>query len=361
MSIHFLCDCGRKLQAGDDYAGRRTRCPDCNREVPIPGPGPEASPPAPSAVVPKGLSPEQDFGGVPIKSAHGRTSGMAIASLLMGVLSILTFVYLPYYLCLPGLALGIVGLVSINQSDGRLSGGGLAIGGIITSAIGAALLPVALALMMPDLEEAHEEARRAACAKNLEHIGLALRKAHDTKGHYPPAAITKHGTPLLSWRVAILPYIEQKPLYDKFHLDEPWDGAHNKALLPRMPAPFACPNDPAAMPTSKGMTTYRGLAGPGTFLDGEHGISLPDLSDGAATTLAVVEATDAVPWTKPDELAYHPEGVLPKIGSKHPGGFNALFADGSVRLLNREDYPAPLLRGIITRNGGEVVPSPAGP
>jgi len=72
---------------------------------------------------------------------------------------------------------------------------------------------------------------RSVSSNNLKQIGLALHNYHDTYGTLPPAAIVdKKGKPLLSWRVAILPYIEQDNLYKQFKLDEPWDSKHNLAL-----------------------------------------------------------------------------------------------------------------------------------
>ena len=77
---------------------------------------------------------------------------------------------------------------------------------------------------------------------NEKQIALAMHNYHAANDHLPPAAIKdKAGKPLLSWRVAILPYLEQAALYNKFHLDEPWDSPHNKALIASMPAVYACP------------------------------------------------------------------------------------------------------------------------
>src|SRR5689334_2744482 len=64
--------------------------------------------------------------------------------------------------------------------------------------------------------------------------------AHDQQ--LPPAVVYgRYGQPLYSWRVLLLPYIEQDDLYKEFQLDEPWDSPHNLALLPRMPGSYAAP------------------------------------------------------------------------------------------------------------------------
>ena len=72
-----------------------------------------------------------------------------------------------------------------------------------------------------------------------------MHNYHDTYGTFPPAATTDGADkPLLSWRVAILPFLEQQPLYEQFHLDEPWDSPHNKTLIEQMPQVYAIPGSP---------------------------------------------------------------------------------------------------------------------
>jgi prepilin-type processing-associated H-X9-DG protein len=218
------------------------------------------------------------------------------------------------------------------------------------------IAPAALvALLMPATTSAREAARRAQCTNNLKQMALAFHNFHSAENHFPPAAITdKDGKPLLSWRVAILPYLEQQDLYSKFHLDEPWDSPHNKALIPLMPATYACPSGMANQPHT---TFYRVYTGKQTVFEGNEGQGIAGITDGTSNTLLVVEATAAVPWTKPDELRLDPdpEKPLPKFeGKNHPGGFNAAFGDGSVRFIKNSIDPV-VLRALITRNGGEVI------
>ena len=101
-----------------------------------------------------------------------------------------------------------------------------------------------LALALPVVRSARESARLSHCKDNLRQIGLALQGYHNAFGCFPPAAVTdKQGKPLLSWRVAILPYLGSKERYSRFHLDEPWDSPHNLALLNDRPDVYACPSD----------------------------------------------------------------------------------------------------------------------
>ena len=117
---------------------------------------------------------------------------------------------------------------------------------------------------------------RARTVNNLKFIGLAIHNfAAKNGGRIPAAAIRKGDKPLLSWRVAILPWLEENSLYARFHLDEAWDSPHNKALLEEMPRVYApvAPKD-----TTPYATYYQGLVGPGALFDGEEGAKLADVT-----------------------------------------------------------------------------------
>jgi hypothetical protein len=182
---------------------------------------------------------------------------------------------------------------------------------------------------------------------NLKMIGLAMHNyAGANENRFPPAAIRKNGKALLSWRVAILPYLDQNALYERFHLDEPWDSPHNKTLLKEMPPVFAG--------SALEKTLYQVFVGPGALFEGDEGTKLSAVTDGIAFTVLVAEGAKAVPWTKPEDLTYDPEKPLPELGGMLPDGIAVCFADGSARIL-RKTIPASTLRALITRNGGEVV------
>jgi hypothetical protein len=202
---------------------------------------------------------------------------------------------------------------------------------------------------------------RKASAQNLRQIGLALHTFHDKERHLPPPAICdRRGKPLLSWRVAILPYLEQGDLYKQFKLSEPWDSPHNKALLKKMPQVYA----PVGVKTREAFTTfYQAIVGPGAAWElqpdknqplGAAGLRMSDFTDGLSNTIWVVEGWDPVPWTKPADVAYDPKKPLPKLGGLLRNGFSVLFGDGNTRFLSNRTNERTL-RALITRAGGEPI------
>jgi prepilin-type processing-associated H-X9-DG protein len=224
----------------------------------------------------------------------------------------------------------------------------------------ATAVPVAIALLLPATQAAHNQATRAQSVNNLKQIGLALHNFLAANNHFPADIRSKDGKPLLSWRVQLLPFLEQQELFNALRLDEPWDGPHNKAVLERMPAVFAVPTTPA----EPGMTFYRGFSGRGALFDSTvpEGVGIQQITDGTSNTIAVVEASDSVPWTKPasdlpSEMQPKPEqlqALLAQLGGHFHGGFNALFCDGSVRFI-KKSISVITFGALLTRDGGEVI------
>jgi prepilin-type processing-associated H-X9-DG protein len=220
--------------------------------------------------------------------------------------------------------------------------------------------PVLVALLLPAVQAAREAARRSQCVNNLKQMALAFANFESANNGYPASAITdKKGKPLLSWRVAILPYIEHQELYNKFKLDEPWDSPNNKALIKEMPTIYACPSRPAG--AEPGMTYYKVFTGEGTLLQVARPTPIASITDGTSNTIGVVESNTSVIWTKPEDIPFAVAAGVPAkplaaigVGSLHPGGFNASFADGSVKFIKLTINPN-VLQALITRAGGEVI------
>jgi prepilin-type processing-associated H-X9-DG protein len=210
-------------------------------------------------------------------------------------------------------------------------------------------------IIMPAVRIVREGEQWRVCPNNLKQIGLAMYNYHDRHGCFPAAATyDDRGRPLLSWRVTILPFMEQESLYREFHLNEPWYSPHNKTLLGKMPAAFACPHNEDREGWAA-MSTYQVIVGPQTmFTGGTAGVRRDDVTDGTANTILVVETNDLAPWTAPHAVAFLSASSLGTCGSAHPGGLNAAMADGAIRFIKSTIDP-DVLWSLMTRNGGEVI------
>jgi RNA polymerase sigma factor (sigma-70 family) len=193
---------------------------------------------------------------------------------------------------------------------------------------------------------------RARSAANLQKLALAMHAYVEVHGRFPPAALTaRDGKPLLSWRVLLLPHLGHKDLYRQFKTGEPWDGPHNRKLLAQIPDVFAPVRGASGVADS---TFYQLFAGKGTMFDDPDGVRPEDVTDGTSATVLLVEAGQAVPWTRPADVAYAPGRPLPRLGGLFKGGFHIALVDGSVQFV-KKDFPEQVMHAAITRAGGEVV------
>jgi len=320
MPISFTCPhCGTETNVADQYAGQTGPCGSCGQTITVPAVG--------------AVSPFQGRPQAPPKSS---TAGVGL--ILLVVLALF---------CLVG-------------------------GGIL------------VALLLPAVQAAREAARRTQstnnlkqisqmgatldavhrmqCCNNLKQIGLALLNYHDTYKCFPPSVITdENDTPMHSWRVLILPFLDKSVVYDQYDFDEPWDSDANAGLESMRPALYHCPSSDDSDPLA---TSYVMITGKGTIggLPNES-IRLRDITDGTANTIAVVEVRGAgIHWMEPADLSVDEISTLVNdptaegISSDHPGGANVLFTDGAVRFLS--DGPSqPPLAPFLTAHGGEPVPA----
>jgi hypothetical protein len=188
---------------------------------------------------------------------------------------------------------------------------------------------------------------------NLRHLGIALHNFHDVYKSFPtPATYDTEGKPLLSWRVHILPYVEENQLYREFRRDEPWDSEHNKKLIDRMPAVYRRPFADAK--TTK--TPYQFPIGDKTAFRPGKKTEFRDIRDGTSKTIGIVEVDPEheVIWTRPDD--WEVDGNDPTKGlMRGPGTtFLACFLDNAVYSFPKSIDKEVLRRFLMAEDGFPV-------
>jgi hypothetical protein len=191
----------------------------------------------------------------------------------------------------------------------------------------------------------------AASRKNLAKIGQA---AHDYASNnadvLPDDLRDNKGRPLLSWRVALLPHLGEKKLYESFRLDQPWDSPHNKKLLARMPEVFASPR---VKLKGKGVTVYEVFQGPDAVFGRGRPMRVSSIPDGTSNTIMVVEASTAVPWTRPGGLPFARNKAVPQFGKAYGDKPLCALFDGSTRVLDLRKIQERTLKNAIDPADGQ--------
>ena len=259
------------------------------------------------------------------------------------------------------------------ELDSILPGGSTAISiAVVATAIGVAIENADRGQSRSFTSASYDWSERE---RNLATVAKAIEKYRKDKGHYPPPAILdKDGKPTLSWRVAILPYMDNvyintsvyepgqrtpspKELYEMFKLDEPWDGPNNKKLIDKFPSAYRAPWSVLSYSQSSiGKTMTLAVVSKGGIFDAtKKTVSDSDVRDGLKQTLLLLqleEAGHAVYWTKPADIHLTPDGKLPADGPNFARRFAVVYADTSAHtLVNGLDVKT--LLGIVTRDGSE--------
>lgn len=413
--IVFACTCGQKLSLDDQFGGRKVRCPKCQTLLtappgtsesaplvvePMAGEPQEAIAPRGSAAPPPPPRREEYREGRPRGGAPGgydedpdpprrarregayrppeRTSGLALTSMILGAVCVLVglvlSLFLPMWavafpgtLALAAVVTAILGMKQVGRGEGRVGGNGLAISGMITGVLG-------LVLFFPGFlvkAAMGRSANRIHLQNNLKQVGLAMHGYHDSHRRLPDPGMGRPGmnTRHLSWRVHLLPYIEQDMLYRQFNLDEPWDGPNNIRLLDRMPKIYA----PMGKEAPKGHTCWQVFVGrntiwpewgaggklppPGPGFGMPPGKQLFTMVDGTSNTFLVAESGTPVPWTKPADIDLdQAPGMLPPLGWSDPRGFWVVLGDGSTRFVDRARTSDQTIRLLIDPRDGNPIP-----
>ena len=288
-----------------------------------------------------------------------RSNGAATAALILGILSL----FCSFFAGIPAIIFGAVG---VSRASRVGTGQGQAIAGLVLGLVTTLLLgpAVLIALLLPAVQKVREAAVRAKAVNDGKQIGLGVINFRDLKSRMPAAggdptlADQAKGQPVhpsLSWRVAILPYIEEYDLYKSFDTGKAWDDASNRPRSDRIVKIYTDPTTPADP-----ATRYRAFVGPGVVFDPDRAggpPTLADITDGTSNTILAVEAADKVPWPQFKELPFDPKGPLPPIGQAKQPRALVVFCDGSVQMVSSAVSPE-VLRAAITRAGGENLPIP---
>jgi prepilin-type N-terminal cleavage/methylation domain-containing protein/prepilin-type processing-associated H-X9-DG protein len=216
------------------------------------------------------------------------------------------------------------------------------------------VIAMLIAFLFPAQRRSREPARRSTCKNNLKQIGIALHNYAETYGGFPPAyTVDENGNRLHSWRTLILPFLDQKALYDRIDLSKPWsDPANAEAYKASIPI-YLCPS--ATSPVSH--TTYLAVVGEDSSFHPTRPRAISEFTDGPGQTLHVIEAGShqAVHWMSPMDadsgmlLSISPTTELP-----HSGGFHALLVDGSVRFVSA-DAPEAIRLSPLSIAGNDTI------
>jgi prepilin-type processing-associated H-X9-DG protein len=238
---------------------------------------------------------------------------------------------------------------------------------VVAAVLGVAILGIAVLAVLwwqPGESTSSGVARRMQCVNNLKQIALAMQAYEAANGCFPPAYVAdKQGKPMHSWRVLLLPYLEEQNLADQYNLNEPWNSPRNRKVTDVTIDLFQCPGQPT---TAEPTTNYMMVVGPRTISSGREPRKIAEIIDGLADTILLVEVADSsVRWAEPQDLHFdrlnfavngNRRQASKGISSYHPGGVNVVFCDSSVRFLKDSTNPQ-LVKAMLTVDGGETVPA----
>jgi hypothetical protein len=181
-------------------------------------------------------------------------------------------------------------------------------------------------------------AEKQLSQNNLKQLLLAMLNYNDTYMAWP---YPRGGQPpikgRLSWRVAILPYIEEIELYQKFKLDENWDSPANRKVLESNPMPkiFASPRP---KPGEERKTYYQTFTGPFTMFPAQEGVQvkLNAVKRARDSLWLLAEAANPVDWTRPEDIQVQASGF--QVGGIFDGDFNVGGVDGRAHYVRKSSF-----------------------
>ena len=210
---------------------------------------------------------------------------------------------------------------------------------------------VAIGLLLPAVSKVREAAARMSEMNNMKQVSLGALNYASGNAELPPA----EGR--VSWRVHILPYVEQEGVYRQFNLNQDWNEGQNQQTASILIKTYVSPLDEPGTT----QTHYRTFTGPGTIYDPKlmKAAVFPNyIADGVSNTIFAVDTTDAIPWPQPKEIAFAPgQGSLPELGNAKRSQGLAAMCDGSVKSFDKKAMDPNIIRMMVTAAGGEVIPA----
>lgn len=231
------------------------------------------------------------------------------------------------------------------------------------------IIMVLVALLLPAVQSPTGDHSRNSCKNNLKQISLALYNYHDAYGSFPPVVVLDdEGIPAHSWRVLLLPYLEEQELYDQYRFDEPWNSVHNMALQDQIPDVYRCweflkgiDRKSLEYQHLSRLSSYAAIVSPESMFYRENSLSLEDITDEVRNTIMMAEVHQhAVHWMSPADVT--PAQLLTELRrsaqdeySNHKQGLHVGFVDGGARWISH-DIAEDVLKASTTINGGETLP-----
>ena len=292
----------------------------------------------------------------PRREPEPLTNGAAVTALVLGVVSFVGGVT-----AIPGLICGFVGLSKAKKRGG--AGKGMALAGTILSGVGLIVLGLTVWLATALFKPRDSASARMMSSNNMKQIGIAIHSHHDANDRMPAPFVESPfappGQPVreselsskLSWRVTILPFVEEDRVFRQMDLRQPWDSPQNRPLASKVILPYTDPEtrtDPA--------TRYRVFYGPETAFPLTGRMGMANITDGTSNTVFAVESGEKVTWSQFNEMKFDPANPPSPgtMGRPVNTGFMVLMGDGSIRTFRKTMNPQTL-KAAITPNGGEVV------
>jgi hypothetical protein len=210
-----------------------------------------------------------------------------------------------------------------------------------------AFAQVAIAIASP----ARKRASQMMISNTMKQIGLAIHSYYAKEKHLPPLYFADdNGKPLLSGRVALLPYIEQRAMYRSLKLDQAWNSEANMQFSSTLIPTYCYERRDAT-------TTIRFPVYPGSLW---HGDGPPkdfrDVTDGTSFTIAAIDAPEsaAIEWANPQPWVLSVDDPMSDVFGDRDSA-TVVMLDGAVLVLRKSEMTNDKLKAMLTIDGGETI------